>query len=155
MIPPPPDNKTGETPAPSYAPILRRVAAIVFLLLLAGYLIFNRSFALLGFPPFYVGEMAIGLALLAALFDFKNVFIEPLKRSRAMQLVALFMFYGIARVAIDAPSRGMDAARDGVICIYAVAAFLGPWLLAGTTGSDALKLPIFHRSATTTPRRLT
>ncbi len=132
MIPPPFENKTGG----AFAAMLRRAAAIVFLLLLAGYLIFNRSFALLGFPPFYVGEMALGVALFAAFFDFKNVFIEPLKRSRAMQFVALFMFYGMARVAIDAPSRGMDAARDGVICLYAVAAFLGPWLLADKTGSD-------------------
>lgn len=130
MNPPSIDEKPSEAVAPPFALILRRVAAIAFLLLLAGYLIFNRSFALLGFPPFYLGEMTLGLALVAALFDFKAVFIEPLKRSRLMQLVALFMFYGIARVAIDAPSRGLDAARDGVLCLYAVAAFLGPWLLS-------------------------
>ena len=138
MIPPPPDNKTGV----AFALILRRTAAIVFLLLLAGYLIFNRSFALLGFPPFYVGEMALGLALVAAFFDFEAVFIEPLKRSRAMQLIGLFMFYGIARVAIDASSRGLDAARDGVLCLYAVAVFLGPWMLSSfktAPNSDAVQ----------------
>ncbi|HLX61351.1 MAG TPA: O-antigen ligase family protein [Planctomycetota bacterium] len=125
----PPDASIAQPPAPRPYP-LRRAAAIAFLLLLAGLLIFNRSFALIGFPPVYVSEMVLALALFATLFDFKTVFIEPLKHSRAMQCVALFMFYGIVRICFDAPSRGLDAARDGVICLYAVAAFLGPWLLA-------------------------
>ncbi len=115
--------------------IARRAAAIAFALLLSGYLIFNRPFALLGWPPVYIGEMALALALVAALFDFKTVFIEPLKHSRAMQIVALLLFYGILRIAIDAPVRGLDAARDGVICLYAIAAFLGPWLFSERAGA--------------------
>ncbi len=129
MNPQPPSEKNEAEPL-TVARVLQRLAAIAFVLLLAGYLIFNRSFAVLGFPPFYVGEIVLGLALFAALFDFKSVFIDPLKQSRPMQLVAAFACYGIIRIAVDAPTRGLDAARDGVICLYAIAAFLGPWLLS-------------------------
>ena len=119
-----------DRPGVSVAFYARAFAQVSFVALLTGYLIFNRSFATLGFPPFYIGEIVLGFSVIAALVDFKKVFIAPLQHSRAMQLIALFLGYCAVRVCIDAPQRGLDAARDGVIGLYAVAAFTGPWCLS-------------------------
>lgn len=121
----------------------RRVLGWLLLLLVSGYIIFNRTFAKLGWPPIYVGEIVLGVCLVAMLFDFKRAFVLPLKHSRAMQMVAMFALAGFVRIAIDFPSKGLDAARDGVICIYALYAFVASWLKRDVTSEvlwDALSI---------------
>src|SRR5438067_397676 len=77
-------------------------------LVLPGYLIFNRTFAKLGWPPVYVGEMMLALGMAAALFHPRTVFYLNVKRSGALQLIALFACFGMVRIVVDMFSHGLD-----------------------------------------------
>jgi len=101
----------------------------MLLLLLAGYLIFNRPFAHLGAPPIYAGEMILALCLLTSLERFGSAFIEPLRRSWTFRLIAAFMLYCVLRGVIDFFSNGFVALRDSVLGGYAILAFLAPAVL--------------------------
>src|SRR5687767_2155231 len=95
--------------------VLQRAAAALLAVLLAGYVIFNKPFATLGWPPIYIGEIAIALALLAVLPSFKVTFVEPVKRSWTFRLMAAFIVYGALRAFVDYFTHGQWAARDSVI----------------------------------------
>jgi hypothetical protein len=107
---------------------LRRVAAILLAALLAGYVVFNKPFALTGWPPVYVGELALASGLLVLLPSFHAVFVEPVKRSWACRLIAAFVLYGSARALYDYAWHGQWALRDGVIAGYGLLAFIAPAL---------------------------
>ncbi|MCY3023427.1 MAG: hypothetical protein NTW87_30980, partial [Planctomycetota bacterium] len=125
------------------ADVLRTFAAGAWCALLAGYLIFNKPFAALGVHPVYVGELTLGLALLALASRFRAVFVEPLQRSWTFRLIALFCVYGLIRAALGVPRYGSWAVRDGVIAIYAVAAFIAPALWGELVrGPDATTHPV-------------
>jgi len=116
-------------------PVKKRWPALILAgglwsLLLAGYLIFNKPFALLGWPErnIFIGELALLGALLFCVADLKSAFIEPLRRSWVFRLAAAFFIYGLLRAALDSLTYGALAFRDGVIAIYALAAFLAPAL---------------------------
>jgi O-antigen ligase len=104
--------------------------------LLSGYLIFNKPFALLGIGPLYIGEMVLALLLVVSVLHFKTSLVEPLRRSWLSRITAAFFVYGALRVGFDAmqqSSAGMPhvmlVLRDGVCVGYALYALLAPAVL--------------------------
>jgi hypothetical protein len=116
---------------------LALVAAWAWWALLAGCLVFNKPFATIGFPPLYVGEMVLCLALVAHAWRLKAVFLDPLRSSHAFAFIAVFLVYGLARALLDYFAHGLDALRDSVIAGYAICAFLGPALWRELAGGAA------------------
>ena len=114
-----------------------RFARCTILVLLAGYLIFNKPFALLGVMPFYAGEVALLILLVTSLIHFRTFWIEPLKNFWMPRLTLAFLIYGSIRVLVDIAGHypdSMDAARDGVCVGYALFALLAPPLVLKRTG---------------------
>jgi hypothetical protein len=122
------DNSDAPTPLRH----VQHAAALLLAVLLIGYIIFNKPFATLGRQPVYIGEIIIAIALLALLPTFRIAFIEPLRQSWAMRLIAAFFAYGTVRALIDYSTHGEWALRDSVIATYALVAFVAPtlWRLA-------------------------
>jgi hypothetical protein len=119
-----------------------RAAAAWFLwALLAGYLIFNKPFALLGFPPLLVGELVLACVLLSLLGRLQCVVAEPLRRSWAFRLLAVLWLYGVVRALTGYQYHGWWALRDSVTVTYAYVAFAVPaaWavLAAGRVKREA------------------
>src|SRR5690242_21895816 len=54
-------------PVLASAPRLVRIYLGFFCIVLAGYAVFGREFAYLGFPPLYIGEIALVLGIAVAL----------------------------------------------------------------------------------------
>jgi hypothetical protein len=94
--------------------------------LLIGYAFFGRSFAYLGVPPIFVGEMVLALGLLAALVSggLLAVFRQPL----AWVLVA-FAGWCATRTVPYVRTYHLDALRDAVLWGYGVYALLVPAFL--------------------------
>jgi hypothetical protein len=125
-IPPAPSSATPASAKLKPTPLV--VVAWAWWGLLAGYLIFNRHFALIGIPPVYIGEVLLAAAGIVLLPRFRSAFIDPLRRSHVFVLVALFFFYGLARSLSDFSTYGLVALRDSVVATYAIAAFFTPAL---------------------------
>ena len=62
-------------------PRVRQAAGMALLTVLAGFLAFNRPFAQLGYPPLYVGEMALACCVLCALEWLRPAVLAPLRGS--------------------------------------------------------------------------
>jgi len=107
-------------------PGVRAAAAWFLWALLAGYLIFNKPFAQQGFPPLYVGEMVLVCVLLSLLERLPSVVVEPLRRSWAFRLIAVFWLYGVVRALTGYQYHGWWALRDSVTATYAYVAFALP-----------------------------
>ena len=118
-------------------PKIRSAVAGLFWLLLAGFLIFNKPFALLGIPPgvghppLYIGEMVLACVLLVTFENWRRAIVQPFKDSWAVRCIAAFFIYGVSRAILDFPARGWWAFRDGVCAGYALVAFLAPTLWCG------------------------
>ena len=96
--------------------------------LLAGYAMFGRGFAYLGFGPVFVGELALllgGVALAVVPGPFRRVF-----RSPTIWLLAIFVVLGALRTLPYVNVFGIDAFRDGVVWGYAVFAVIVASLLS-------------------------
>jgi hypothetical protein len=92
-----------------------------FCFVLAGYAILGRSFAYLGVPPLYVGEISLALGIVAALlagnlasaiFNWPGVALALLMLWTALRTVPYLKLYG------------MDALRDAVIVFYGLFSFI-------------------------------
>lgn len=116
-------------------PRVRRGACVALLAVLAGDLAFNRAFAQLGYPPFYVGEIALACCLLCALEWLRPLVREPLKSSWAFRFIAGFLIYGLLRGALAVGGFGFLALRDSVVAGYALLAFLAPAVLCSRAPS--------------------
>jgi len=117
-------------------PRVRHAAGIALLVVLAGDLAFNRLFAQLGFPPFYVGEMALVCCAFCVLEWLRPSVLAPLQRSWTFRLIAAFLVYGLLRGALAAGSFGFLALRDSVVAGYALLAFLAPAVLCASAPSS-------------------
>lgn len=93
---------------------------------LVGYAVFGKGFAVLGVAPLYVGEVALGLGLLA------------LMRTRcgfatlgtpASVLLAVLIAWVVIRTVPFLGSYGVDAVRDSVIVVYGLFTFVVAALL--------------------------
>jgi hypothetical protein len=125
----------------------RRRIASVFLASLAvvllGYMFLGRGFAYVGKPPFFIGELALVLALLAGL-AFANA-----RHLRFLQLVLLaYIALGIAHTLPYLEPYGKDALRDGALWGYALIAVgvslaLRPGHLERIVGLYRKVVPIF------------
>lgn len=100
---------------------LSRAFLVALGLLLAGYAFFCRGFAYLGAPPLFVGEMVLGLGILAAVLDRRRT--EAL-RSPLTWLLAALAFWGGLRTVPYLAEHGVDALRDAVIWGYGIFAVL-------------------------------
>jgi hypothetical protein len=69
-----------------------RVFAIALVIVLGGYLFFNRSFAYLHVPgtPLYIGEIALALGLVQALRVTPSIPVV-LRHARALQVLVVLM----------------------------------------------------------------
>src|SRR4051812_14014426 len=98
--------------------------------LLAGYLIFNKPFAQLGFPPLYIGEMVLAVCLIATLQWLGPAFLTPIRQSWTFRLIAIFLAYALLRAATGYLIYGWSALRDSTVVGYALLAFVAPAVLA-------------------------
>ncbi|MEM6562553.1 MAG: hypothetical protein AAF656_13200, partial [Planctomycetota bacterium] len=82
---------------------------------LIGYATLNKSFAYLGYPPIFVGEMCFALGLIA-LFACRR---EALIHAAWLGLpVLLFMGWSACRTLPYVGRHGLDALRDGALWGY-------------------------------------
>jgi hypothetical protein len=96
------------------------------LVLLVGYAFLGRGFAYVGFPPIFVGEIGLFLAV-AAILTSLGRFKHTLWRCPVSWLLILFIAWGAACTYPYLDLYGGDALRDGVIwgyALYAVAVAL-------------------------------
>lgn len=88
---------------------------------LIGYALLGRTFAGIGVPPLYVGELALAAGVLAA---FGNGWHPRLTRSPSIYLLIAFMAWGAARTIPFVGVYGLNALRDAVLWGYGVFALL-------------------------------
>jgi hypothetical protein len=102
-------------------PRLVRVFFGFFCLVLAGYVIFGKDFAYLGFPPLYIGEMALALGALTALMA--GNLISAILNLPGLAL-ALLMLWTAHRTIPYWHQYGLDAPRDAMIVFYGLFAYV-------------------------------
>lgn len=91
--------------------------------LLTGYMFLGRGFAHLGLPPLYVGEIVLGLGILAAAATLVRV--RPERRTNpVIWLLLAFMAWGAIRTVPYLGAYGVDALRDAVLWGYALFALV-------------------------------
>jgi hypothetical protein len=104
-----------------FARRLPRLFLAVLGVLLLGYAFFGRSFAYLGVPPLFVGEMVIALGLLAALVSHG---VRSTLRSPLTWLVIMFGVWGALRTIPYVGTYRMNALRDAVAWAYSIITLL-------------------------------
>lgn len=82
---------------------------------LAGYALFGRSFAYLGVPPLFIGEMMLAFAIGATL---SSRTLPAVLRSPVIWLILLLAVLGLARTVPYVGRYGIDALRDATIWGY-------------------------------------
>jgi hypothetical protein len=92
----------------------------------AGYVVLGKSFAYLGLPPLFVGEMLFALGLLAF---FASGSTTTLLTTVPAISAALLMGWVLLRTLQGIGSYGVDALRDGAVALYAGFAFIVAALL--------------------------
>lgn len=107
---------TARVPRPTDLLVVRIfVAALV--VLLTGYMFLGRGFAHLGMPPLYLGEVVLGVGLLAATLAVVLLRLR-LARSWVAVLLVVFMLLGLGRTVPYLGRYGVDALRDAVLWAY-------------------------------------
>jgi parallel beta-helix repeat protein len=92
----------------------------------AGYVVFGKSFAYLGLPPLFVGEILFALGLLAFLATgCATTLLTTLPAISA----ALLMGWVLLRTLQGVGAYGVDALRDGAVALYGGFAFIVAALL--------------------------
>lgn len=92
----------------------------------AGYVVFGKSFAYLGMPPIFMGEMLFALGLLAFL---ASGCATTLLTTVPAISAALLMAWVLLRTLQGVGAYGVDALRDGAVALYAGFAFIVAALL--------------------------
>ncbi len=99
----------------SYGQRMIPVFHVSLVAILIGYAFLGRGMAYVGVAPLFVGEMVLGLGLLAIVVSL------PTARWHPVHLViGLFMAWGLLRTIPYLSVNGLDALRDGVAYGYAV-----------------------------------
>ncbi len=96
------------------------VRSLIFLLL-AGYAFLGRTFAYLGVPPVFVGEIALGLVLVVSLLN--GSLLRQLRHKLVWALIA-FCCWGAMRTIPYLTTYGIDALRDATIWGYSAFAIV-------------------------------
>lgn len=93
---------------------------------LMGYAVAGKGFAYIGVPPLFIGEVALGLGLLALALRGERATLVP---RAAMGVLAVLLPWAAVRVAMGYPRWGLDAVRDGMLVFYALFAFVAAGLV--------------------------
>jgi O-Antigen ligase len=112
-----------------------RAIPVMFLgslgVVLIGYALIGRSFAYIGVPPLFVGELVLGLGIVAALASGSLLVIA---RSPVIWLIAVWAVLGASRTLPYLGEYGIDALRDGVMWGYSAFAVAVAAALVSTRG---------------------
>jgi hypothetical protein len=92
----------------------------------AGYVVLGKSFAYLGLPPLFIGEMLFALGLLAFL---ASGCATALLATVPAISAALLMAWVLLRTLQGIGTYGVDALRDGAVALYGGFAFIVAALL--------------------------
>jgi hypothetical protein len=87
--------------------------------ILVGYMWFGKGFAYVGVPPLFVGELVLGIGLIALLLVLPRLRLTPLHL-----LLLAFMALGLVRTLPYLGEHGMDALRDAVVWLYGLFALV-------------------------------
>lgn len=114
--------------------------------ILMGYACLGRTFAYLGYPPLFLGEVVLLVGAAA-------IVLTPLRRhivrSPLAAAIGLFILWGALRTIPFIRSMGIDALRDGVIWGYSAFALVAAAALVETgrvpamLGTYARAIPFF------------
>jgi hypothetical protein len=102
--------------------------------LLAGYLVLGRSFAYLGVPPFFIGEIVLGAFLLLKPRVALGTWSAALLRASPLNVLGLsllgFMAYGIWQLGrgILGGFPAIDALKTFTFNYYTLYLFMGIWI---------------------------
>ncbi|WP_162559878.1 O-antigen ligase family protein [Methylobacterium radiodurans] len=88
---------------------------------LVGYAVFGKGFAVLGVAPLYVGELTLGLGLLALMRT--RCWFAMLATPTSL-LLAVLIVWVLVRTVPFIGAYGVDAVRDSVIVVYGLFAFV-------------------------------
>ena len=94
---------------------LPRLALSFLGVCLLGYALLGKGFAYIGVPPLFVGEMVLGLCLLALLLRGQP---GLLGRSPLLYLLLAYMAVGLVATVPFVQQYGIDAVRDAVLWGY-------------------------------------
>jgi hypothetical protein len=108
-------------PVLASAPRLVRIYLGFFCIVLAGYAVFGREFAYLGFPPLYIGEIALVLGIAVALMA--GHLTSAILNLPGLTL-ALLMLWTAHRTVPYWDQYGFDAPRDAMIVFYGLFAYV-------------------------------
>ncbi|MBW3660108.1 MAG: O-antigen ligase family protein [Gemmatimonadetes bacterium] len=108
----------------------RRGYGALLAVVLVGYAMLGRGFAYVGVEPLYIGEMALGLGLVALLASDRGL--GRTLRSPIVGLLLAYMTWGAWRTIPYLGTHGVGALRDAVLWGYtAFAVIVAALLLAG------------------------
>ncbi|WP_447971650.1 O-antigen ligase family protein [Nitrospira sp. M1] len=108
-------------------------------ILLVGYAFLGRTFAYIGIPPLFVGEMVLGLGMLAFVAGRKVM--APILRLPLVLLLVIYALWGCIRTIPYLETYGITALRDGVIWgyfIFSVLIVAGLYQTAWTSSVPSL-----------------
>lgn len=88
---------------------------------LAGYATFGKGFAYIGIPPLFIGEITLSLGILVVIRS--GCWVAMLASVPSVLLLALISLV-ILRAAPNFGTYGLDAARDSMVAVYGVFAFV-------------------------------
>ena len=97
----------------------QRVFFRALIALLIGYAFFGRGLAHVGVPPLYVGEVVLGLGVLATILTVRTFPGGPVRLS-----ILAFMAWGAIQTIPYMPRDGVNAFRDAVTWGYALFALI-------------------------------
>jgi hypothetical protein len=126
------DGGLGRRDGDALRPEVQEASGRLFLLygrligaLLAGYLLFDKAFAYLHLPgtPLFVGEMVLGVGLLAALAATRYLHV-PIRDEPTLALLGAFAAWGLIRALPGVNTYTIDALRDSALWYYCLFAFL-------------------------------
>jgi hypothetical protein len=116
---------TGSALAVLFLAFVRRPTRIflgVLAVLLTGYAFLGKGLAHVGFPPLYIGELLLPLAVVALIASGRRIrvgFVEG--------LILAFIAFGFVRMLPGFSIYGLDSLRDSVVWGYAVYALAVAW----------------------------
>ncbi len=96
---------------------LKRVSGIAVGILLVGYAFLHRSFAYLGAPPLFIGELVLLLLVLTVALAGSPA---TVLRSRPARALLVFQAVGLVATVPYLAAYGVDALRDAVLWGYGV-----------------------------------
>ncbi len=123
-------------------PRVARVFWGFFCFVLAGYAILGRAFAYLGYPPLYIGEMALALGTATALMA--GSLVSAIVNLPGLAL-ALLMLWTAHRTVPYWTQYGFDSLRDAMIVLYGLFAYIVASLILQRPGTLVVLLDRYKR----------